>query len=175
MSGAIDCSSCHKPHANARDDRLLAREVPADRLYLGAATESCLGCHQEVRAQMNLNERHRVLEGMVACADCHKQHEPTPRARLGGFTHETCINCHTDKGGPFVFEHQSSRIEGCTACHVPHGSVNRHVLAYQKVADLCFSCHVAVPGFHSRFEAQTNCTNCHSQIHGSNLHHAFLQ
>ena len=184
MKGTIDCSACHKPHAGAREDRLLARAVPADRLVLGAATESCLGCHQEVRGAMNLNERHRVLEGMVTCADCHQQHDPSPRARLGGFKQETCFTCHTDKEGPFVFEHLSSRVEGCTSCHRPHGSVNRHMLAYQRVADLCYSCHVEVPSFHRgfgpptaapRFDSTTNCTNCHSAIHGSNLDHAFLQ
>ncbi len=184
MNGTIDCASCHKPHVNFREDRLLPREVPPDRLFLGAATESCLGCHQEVRAEMNLNERHRVLEGMVTCAECHKQHEPSPRARLGGFKQETCLGCHTDKGGPFVFEHLSQRVDGCTSCHQPHGSVNRHMLEFQSVADLCYSCHIEVPSFHRgfgppnvppRFDSTTNCTNCHVAIHGSNLDHAFLQ
>lgn len=184
MKGAIDCAACHQPHASAREDRLLAREVPPDRRFLGAAVETCLGCHQEVRAQMNLNERHRVLEGMVTCADCHQQHDLSPRMRLGGFKQETCIGCHTDKGGPFVFEHLSGRVDGCTACHQPHGSVNRHLLEFQRVADLCYSCHIEVPSFHRgfgppnippRFDSTTNCTNCHSAIHGSNLDHAFLQ
>ena len=184
MKGAIDCTACHKPHTGRQEDQLLAREVPPDRLFLGAATESCLGCHQEIRATLNLNERHRVLEGMVTCADCHQQHNPSPRSRLGGFSHETCISCHTDKGGPFVFEHLSSRVEGCTTCHDPHGSVNRHMLSFQREADLCYSCHVEVPSFHRgfgpatappRFDSTTTCTNCHSAIHGSNLDHVFLQ
>jgi len=150
---------------------------------VGAGLEACLGCHQEVRATLNLNERHRVLEGVVACADCHEQHDPSPRARLGGVKAETCTGCHTDKQGPFVFEHQSQLVEGCTACHDPHGSVNRHLLAYQNVGDLCYSCHVEVPGFHQggppgtspRFDSTTNCTNCHSTIHGSNLDPYFLR
>ena len=184
MQGSIDCAACHKPHANSSQDRLLAREVPPDRLVMGAALESCLGCHQEVRADANLNERHRMLEGMVTCADCHKQHEPSARARLGGFKQETCTACHTDKSGPFVFEHLSQRVDGCTACHAPHGSVNRHMLDYQSVGDLCYSCHVEVPGFHRgfgpstippRFDSTTNCVNCHTSIHGSNLDPAFLR
>jgi predicted CXXCH cytochrome family protein len=95
---------------------------------------------------------------------------------LGGFKHEKCFTCHTDKQGPYVFEHLTSRVEGCTSCHdSAHGSVNRHMLSYQRVADLCNSCHTVVPGFHTRFVNTSQCTNCHSQIHGSNLHQAFLQ
>lgn len=174
MKGAIDCAACHKPHAAAGRDRLLT----------GAQTEACLGCHQEVRAALNLNERHRVLEGVVACADCHTQHGVSARDRLGGFKQETCTGCHTDKSGPFVFEHVSSRVDGCTSCHLPHGSVNRHMLDFQSPGDLCYSCHVVVPGFHrgfgppgipARFDSTTNCTNCHATIHGSNLDPHFLR
>ena len=172
MQGAVDCSSCHLVHDASGRDRLLA----------GAQTDTCLGCHQEVRAELSLNERHRVLEGMVTCADCHEQHGQSARSRLGGFKQQTCIGCHTDKGGPFVFEHLSNQIEGCTSCHVPHGSPNRHLLQYQANGDLCYSCHVAVPGFHKgsagpniRFDSTTNCVNCHSTIHGSNLDSHFLR
>lgn len=183
MKGTVDCASCHKPHAAAGEDRLLAVDVTGDPLRLGAGLEACLGCHQEVRATANLNERHRMLEGVVACADCHDQHEPSPRMRLGGFRQSNCTSCHTDKQGPFVFEHVSQRIDGCTSCHAPHGSVNRHMLSFQSVGDLCYSCHVEVPGFHKggpqgtplRFDSTTNCTNCHSSIHGSNLDPAFLR
>ena len=171
MKGAVDCSSCHLVHEASGRDRLLA----------GALTDTCVGCHSEVRAELNLNERHRVLEGMVTCADCHEQHGQSVRSRLGGFKQETCVGCHTDKGGPFVFEHLSNQVEGCTSCHVPHGSPNRHMLQYQSGGDLCYSCHVAVPGFHKgagpavRFDSTTNCVNCHSSIHGSNLDPHFLR
>lgn len=172
LAGAIDCAACHQPHA--AQDR--------DLLRLDTSLESCLGCHQEVRTAMHLNERHRVLEGMVTCADCHQQHGPSPRARLGGFNDETCAACHVDKQGPFVFEHLAVRVEGCASCHEPHGSPNRHMLANQSVADLCYSCHVEVPGFHKgfpgaplRFDSTTNCTNCHAEIHGSNLDSHFLR
>lgn len=49
------------------------------------------------------------------------------------------------------------------------------MLTFQAVAELCYSCHVAVPGFHSRFTLDTQCTNCHSSIHGSNLDPYFLR
>jgi hypothetical protein len=34
----------------------------------------------------------------------------------------TCVKCHGDKRGPFTFEHAPVRLEGCGACHQPHGS-----------------------------------------------------
>ena len=172
LKGAIDCAACHQPHAGAG----------RDRLRVDAGLESCLGCHQELRAGFNTNERHRVLEGMVTCADCHDQHGPSTRVRLGGFKQEICTGCHTDKQGPYLYEHLSVAVEGCTACHQPHGSVNRHMLITQEMGELCYSCHVEVPGFHTapsggsfRFNTQTNCVNCHSTIHGSNLHPRFLR
>jgi predicted CXXCH cytochrome family protein len=66
-------------------------------------------------------------------------------------------------------------VEGCVACHTPHGSVNRHMLHFQSTADLCFSCHVDIPGFHARFNRTTNCVNCHSAIHGSQMNPFFLR
>jgi predicted CXXCH cytochrome family protein len=86
------------------------------------------------------------------------------------------LQCHTDKSGPYLFEHGASRIEGCTACHEVHGSPNRHMLTQQSISDLCFSCHTHAVSWHSRFNStSTNCTVCHSTIHGSNLSKIFLK
>ncbi|MDW7983493.1 MAG: cytochrome c3 family protein [Acidobacteriota bacterium] len=74
-----------------------------------------------------------------------------------------------------MFEHGSSLVEGCTTCHDPHGSPNRRQLIFQSTADLCHSCHATVPGFHIRFRPDTQCTNCHSAIHASNLSPYFLK
>lgn len=166
LKGGVTCESCHSPHANAMNDKLLPENI----------STVCVGCHQEKLAASLLNERHRMLEEMVSCVDCHDQHGPSDRNQLGGFKQEMCYKCHTDKQGPFLYEHLAVRIERCSECHDPHGSVNRHMLLYQNVADLCFSCHVVVPSFHTppRFNNETQCTNCHAAIHGSNLHPAFL-
>ncbi len=111
----------------------------------------------------------------MECISCHDPHKPSSRMMLGGFKQEACVRCHADKDGPYVFEHPALRVEGCVACHSPHGSPNRHLLHFQKDAELCLSCHALVPGFHSRFTLDTNCANCHSSIHGSNLDPGFLR
>lgn len=163
---AMDCTSCHAIHS---------RE-PRPALLKTSASKSCSICHQDVYAQFQLNERHRLQEGILSCASCHDPHKPADTGRLGGFKHESCLKCHTDKGGPFLYEHEASRIEGCTACHEVHGSPNKHMLTHQSVSDLCFSCHTMAPSFHSRFDSySTNCTVCHATVHGSNLSKIFLK
>lgn len=163
---SLDCTTCHSVHAQPTKPNLLK----------SSATKTCAACHQDVMAKFALNERHRLQEGILSCATCHNPHAPEARERLGGFKQEACLKCHTDKGGPYLYEHGSNRIEGCTICHESHGSPNRHMLTTQSVADLCFSCHVAAPAWHSRFgEKTTNCTTCHSTIHGSNLSKIFIK
>lgn len=177
-AAGLSCTDCHDIHGDDAGNNLLATaddEFAEFSDFAGTVTASCATCHQDTLVNFEFNERHRLQEGILDCASCHNPHEPQSRMMLGGFKQEMCIDCHTDKGGPFVFEHGSSRVEGCVACHEPHGNANRHMLTFQSVADLCFSCHVVVPGFHTRFTNESVCTNCHSTIHGSNFDPAFLK
>ena len=109
--GCVDCHSVHSPKVN--------------RQLLKAAQPSlCYSCHMEVKPDFSKPFHHRVNEGLVNCTNCHNQH--------GGFmTHQlrstaaqdmVCFNCHTDKAGPFAWEHAPLKTEGCVACHTPHGS-----------------------------------------------------
>ena len=163
---SMDCTTCHVMHSEKTKPSLLKT----------SATKNCAMCHEDVFSLFQLNERHRLQEGILSCTTCHNPHEPAIKERLGGFKHESCLKCHTDKGGPYLYEHLSSRIEGCTACHEVHGTPNRHMLTHQSTSDLCFSCHAGAPSWHSRFDSTTtNCTVCHSTIHGSNLSKIFLK
>jgi DmsE family decaheme c-type cytochrome len=174
----MDCASCHSIHdpnpahpANLKTTRAVDRRMD----NLGVASQTCRECHGEVFTQFEFNERHRLHEGILDCQTCHDPHAAAHRIQLGGFQQQQCIQCHQDKDGPFVFEHGSSVVDGCVACHEPHGSPNRHMLKFQRTAELCYSCHAQVPAFHSRFTLDTVCTNCHSSIHGSNFDEAFLK
>ena len=174
----LDCTSCHAIHADGSAGLLtppagaLEAELARD---IGRSSQACSTCHQDVLVQFDFNERHRLREGVIGCVDCHSPHEPSSRLRLGAFKQDSCVTCHADKGGPYIFEHGAQRIEGCAACHTPHGGPNRHMLLFQSVADQCYSCHAAVPGFHTRFTSETICTNCHVTIHGSNFDAGFLR
>jgi DmsE family decaheme c-type cytochrome len=164
---SLDCASCHSVHAAGRNEALLKDKE----------SKTCGACHQEILSRFQLNERHRLQEGILACSSCHDPHVPQAGApALGGFKHEACFKCHADKGGPFLHEHGASRLEGCTICHEPHGSPNRHLLVTQSVSNLCFGCHVFAPSWHSKFDAKaTNCVSCHAAIHGSHLSRIFLK
>jgi len=170
----LDCSSCHVSHPGAE---ILAAEVDTDvpAELQGRPSATCAECHQAAFTQFSFTERHRIEEGALECTSCHDPHAPSSRTMLAGFKQEACTECHVDKGGPFVFEHGAQRVEGCVSCHAPHGSANRHMLNFQQVAEQCYSCHAFIPGFHSRFTAETQCTSCHATIHGSNLDPAFLK
>jgi predicted CXXCH cytochrome family protein len=79
-----------------------------------------------------------------------------------------------------VYEHPVVKVEGCTSCHTPHGSQNARLLNVSNVNTLCLQCHSvtnmsafphATPPTgpaHSQVSTEVACTNCHTQIHGSN-------
>jgi DmsE family decaheme c-type cytochrome len=184
-AAGLACGSCHLQHGSDTGAPSLLHGValPQERASIGAQSAVCFDCHSESFAEFSFNERHRIEEGSLECVSCHDPHAAESRFLLGAFKQEQCTDCHTDKRGPFVFEHAASRVEGCTACHAPHGSPNRHLLSHQRVAETCFSCHAEVPQFHLgfspvapvRFGLDSQCTNCHSSIHGSNFDPAFLR
>ena len=122
------------------------------------------------------------------CSDCHNPHGgfETKQTRLAVGADTGCVKCHANKAGPFVFEHAAIKLEGCTACHIPHGSANPKMLKRASVRQLCFECHTgiinettegaAVPSFHSQANVRyQQCTVCHSAIHGSNSSPIFFR
>jgi DmsE family decaheme c-type cytochrome len=102
---------------------------------------------------------------------------------------EVCLKCHSDKRGPFAFEHPPVRVEGCEMCHSPHGSTNSRLLRRPVVFTVCLECHngagtfgrtgTGVPSLsrtHNLADPRyQNCTNCHVRIHGSNSDPLFLR
>lgn len=174
----LACNDCHDVHGADRGRWPLQRAITVydgSSLQSAAPFATCAACHADVFAEFEFADRHRLQEGILDCTSCHDPHEPQSRMSLGGMSRDSCSSCHTSKDGPFMYEHGASLVEGCTSCHDHHGSPNRHMLKFQNVAELCYSCHFAVPGFHSRFTLDTQCTNCHPTIHGSQLDPYFLK
>ena len=185
----VACTSCHSIHKSPVPKFLLAK----------TQTELCYTCHADVRSQFSMPFKHRVNEGFMNCTDCHNPHgafQPTwrtaERPRMvdqAVANEEPCLKCHAEKRGPFVFEHPPVRVEGCEACHYPHGSTNSRLLRRPVVFTMCLECHNGagkfgrtgtgepIPaGFHDvRSPRFQNCTNCHVRIHGSNADAFFLR
>jgi DmsE family decaheme c-type cytochrome len=158
----VSCSDCHDVHAGPD-----LKVDPKD------TAEMCLECHQEVTAEFLLPSRHPVKENRVFCTDCHDPHGNITDHMLRKQTiKETCTQCHAEKEGPFVFEH-AENSEDCSSCHKPHGSVNNNLLTVQ-LPFLCLQCHsvhrtTAGSPEESKAAFNTRCTDCHSQIHGTDI------
>jgi len=107
----------------------------------------------------------------------------TPDLRSDEAQNAICFKCHTEKEGPFVFEHPPVKIEGCQSCHLPHGGANVHMLRVSNVNLLCLQCHTNssfsgatnTPSFHNQQTYFQACTQCHLQIHGSNFDPTFFK
>ncbi len=165
----VSCRDCHSMHD-------AESELQTSQLAAPTATDVCLKCHIERRADLANTGHMPLREGSMTCADCHNPHGSAgPRMMRAASVTELCTGCHADKRGPFLWEHPPVR-EDCTNCHQPHGSNETKLLAAKKPF-LCQRCHVATRHPSTLYDApdlNTNrlfnraCTNCHSQIHGSN-------
>ena len=180
VTGAEDCEICHGPgsiHADAsggKDNIINPKRDP----------EICFTCHTDKRMQFRLPYHHPVLEGKMSCTDCHNAHGtdvlPWTATSENG-VNDVCLKCHTDKRGPYIWEHDAIK-DGCTSCHQVHGSVNDKMLIARDL-NLCLRCHATEsnPSFYShaslisstatgRFgEATCWSAGCHQAVHGSNF------
>jgi DmsE family decaheme c-type cytochrome len=125
---------------------------------------------------------HKVNEGLVKCTDCHDVHGTFEKSNLRSRNDSNliCTKCHTEKRGPFVYEHTPVKGEGCMGCHTPHGSQNARMLNMPNINVLCNQCHSPVAagtvhGMNAGSSELTPCTDCHTLIHGSNMNAAFLR
>ncbi len=173
------CSDCHIVHSE--NEQLLVKQ----------GSDLCFGCHVEVRGVFSMPSHHPVLEDRLQCYDCHQVHGGGAKFTSMDTERELCLSCHVDKQGPFVFEHDPVN-EDCSICHNPHGSVADNLLI-QADPFICMSCHPL--HFHTSLDGVeeessirlhpdrgglftkdgfkrsmlTKCTQCHTQIHGSDL------
>jgi DmsE family decaheme c-type cytochrome len=171
----VSCIACHSPHHAKESEFLLVKSQP----------ELCYGCHLQQKAQFDMPFHHRVNEGLIQCSDCHNVHGTVKpkQVRTSSTQDAVCFTCHTDKQGPFVFEHQPVKIDGCQSCHLVHGGPNPHMLKLSNVNLLCLQCHTAssfsgapgAPSFHNQASFFQSCVLCHSQIHGSNFDPTFFK
>ncbi len=181
------CISCHSIHSFKSVKAQLKTERDA---------ETCFTCHKQIRAKYQRTSHHPVREGKMDCTSCHNPHDSTQPKMIDAATvNDKCYQCHAEKRGPFLWEHEPVR-ENCLTCHDPHGS-NHPRLTVAMQPYLCQRCH-ANSGHPGTLYDKNNavggplvanappsgvtttqtivsprilsrgCPNCHNQIHGSN-------
>ena len=167
----VGCVTCHSVHTPKGPKQIKAASEP----------ELCATCHRNVVNKLHRFAHMPVREGKIQCSSCHNPHGSTNTKLLktGTTVDESCTSCHSEKRGPYLWEH-APVANACVTCHDPHGSNNERMLA-AKVPFLCQRCHVTsrhpptvYEGFLLNNSTSANrmisrgCIVCHSQIHGSN-------
>ena len=183
----VTCISCHSIHNY---------KSAAAQLKTANDFDTCFTCHKQMRAKFQRTSHHPLREGKMQCSNCHNPHDSTqPKMISAATVNEKCYQCHTEKRGPFVWEHEPVR-ESCVTCHDPHGS-NHPRLTVAMQPYLCQRCH-ANSGHPGTLYDKNNavggplvaqsppsgvtttqtivsprilsrgCVNCHQSIHGSN-------
>jgi DmsE family decaheme c-type cytochrome len=164
----VGCLSCHSVHHAKTPEKLLVQR---------SERETCFTCHTEQkRAQVQRSThlfRDELRRSLMQCSDCHNPHgSQTERMLRSNSINDTCFQCHTEKRGPFLWEHPPAQ-ENCLNCHLPHGSNNVSLLS-MRAPQLCQTCHMqgkhqTVSGFaNSPWVLNRACLNCHTKVHGSN-------
>jgi DmsE family decaheme c-type cytochrome len=177
QSRSMACVDCHQVkqevHRTLSSENRYEAPLTENTAVKKPQPELCLQCHQMRRAQLQRSSHMPFREGKVTCTSCHNPHgSPNPKQLLKSTTNEVCWSCHTERRGPFLWEHPPV-AENCMNCHEAHGSSNAQLLKV-RMPRVCETCHVASrhPSTPQPLNSIRNfnraCTNCHVAIHGSN-------
>jgi DmsE family decaheme c-type cytochrome len=187
----VACADCHNPHPNSYVQPLAdIQHTHIDRKPRSPMSvdepQACYKCHPDMYAKNAMPSHHPIKEGKMVCSDCHDAHGQTEGNLKEPTVNMVCYKCHAEKQGPFAYEHPPV-TENCAICHEPHGTVTNNLLR-QPATFLCLRCHTGhrtgpppggpnhdplmhdvgtSPALQAAF--YTDCTQCHSQIHGSDL------
>jgi DmsE family decaheme c-type cytochrome len=166
----LTCITCHSVHNPKSQIAQLKAET---------VSGTCVACHKQNVAKLQRFGHMPVREGKMECTSCHNPHGSTNVRLLktGNWINEACVSCHTEKRGPYLWDHAPVR-EACSTCHDPHGS-NQERMLVAKLPMLCQRCHIGTRHPSTIYDGvqlanKSNrligrgCVNCHSQIHGSN-------
>ncbi len=168
IGGNVECSSCHNPHVQARD------QVSQNFLVKdGSSGQLCLACHDPTRqigGQINpladwSASAHALSAGQIssqaslgsyrtvaadACIACHAPHNASgPSQLLRGQNENDCFACH--KGGPVIsgmlpYDNVAEEYEAPKTGHPFPASTNPHdaaesVLLNNNRHATCVDCH----------------------------------
>jgi DmsE family decaheme c-type cytochrome len=186
----VACTDCHNPHPDTSvlqtvDIHHTNIRRPKRMPMAVNDPDVCYKCHPKILGQTSMPSHHPIREGKMVCSDCHDAHGQAEGGLKEATVNMVCYKCHADKQGPFVYEHPPV-TENCSICHNPHGTVENNLLK-QPATFLCLRCHTGhrtgptfgphtgaglvdvgnSPSLQRAF--YSDCSQCHNQIHGSDL------
>ena len=184
----LACNTCHKVHSN--HDQTLAKTTQPETCYgchkAQRARANLPSHHPVAEGKMSCGDCHNV-HGSAG-----------PKLAKRDSTNDTCYTCHAEKRGPFVHAHQpvaedcanchnphGSTVPAmltarppmlCQQCHTPHVAGGVGAVGGQRgvfppaVAGQISPAVGATSGGKNvvNLWQGRSCTNCHTQVHGSN-------
>jgi DmsE family decaheme c-type cytochrome len=184
----VACTDCHNPHPDPKvqpnvDIRHANIRRPQRIPMAVNDPDTCYKCHPQIYAMTLMPSHHPIFEGKMVCSSCHDSHGQALKLLNEPQTNLVCYKCHSQYQGPFVYEHPPV-TQDCSICHNPHGAVQNNLL-HQPTTFLCLRCHSGHrngPPFHDAGQLPdigksqalqrsfyADCTQCHSQVHGSDV------
>jgi len=170
--GHADCVHCHQGNDSAKD-----HPKPGGTSF-SLSKDVCLECHPTT-------VDYDYLHPPVAAGDCQVCHafHGTTRALLKKTPEqELCYTCHqpVSKEGDTML-HGDVAKQHCTACHTPHGSFFKNLLAgpystdffndyNEKQYALCFQCHKLDLLLHPNTSYNTNFRDGKRNLHYVHVH-----
>jgi predicted CXXCH cytochrome family protein len=165
------CITCHDPHTSETDSLL---RVSAEGLTV--EDNLCLGCHEDILAQMEKENQHAAME--FGCSSCHSTHKSEPQVTPEGIFHLVeaapglCATCHDTEGDAFRGSHSNQPVATteCTLCHNPHGSDNAKLINNTVHGALemgCETCHEEPQGETVVLQegaGRETCLMCHAEV-----------
>lgn len=157
-TGHEACSTCHEPHAFAKDAVKRCDGCHADHTGVSrvGGHASCTGCHAP----------HSPREPSASCSRCHGGKQALASSRVPA--HQACASCHSphrpERSPASACQNCHSTVHpshgnraACTTCHAAHppgGGGAPSALA-------CASCHKQASSDHAFHSAKTTCMGCH--------------
>ena len=146
-AGKVSCSDCHNPHGS----------IGPKQLKKASVNETCFQCHAEKRGPFLWNHASATDD----CMNCHTPHGSTVAPLLRQRSPWLCQQCHAG-----TTPHPGNIYSGASLPGGPIANANQNTSTTNPVNPITgFRLSQANPPAQFPYRG---CTNCHSQVHGSN-------
>lgn len=147
QAGKVICSDCHNPHGS--EGPKLMKDI--------SVRDTCFSCHAEKRGPF-LWEHPAAMDD---CMNCHAAHGSTNEPLLKGRSPWLCQGCHADGAPHPGAVYSAANLPGGAVANVNTQS------ALASTINPVTGQGVALNNGSSQLAFRA-CTNCHTQVHGSN-------